>query len=142
MTAPGYDALHLDDVEALDYGSDVPLWKPLRHRLGVESFGINAYLAPRVGDLAVEPHDETTEDGTPGHQEIYLVVRGAARFTAGDDTFDVRAGGLVFLRDPALHREAVATEDDTLVLAVGAAPGVAFEPSAWEARWLAELGRN
>jgi hypothetical protein len=141
MTPAGFETLHLDDVEALEVGADVPLWKPLRHTLGVESVGINAYLARNAGDPAVEPHDEATTDGTPGHQEIYLVVRGAARFTVGDDTFDVRAGGLTFLRDPALKREAVATEPDTLVLAVGAAPGVAFEPSAWEGRWLAELGR-
>jgi hypothetical protein len=44
---------------------------------------------------------------------------------------------LVFLGDPALEREAHAAVVPALVVAVGAAPGTAFTPSAWEAR---ELG--
>ena len=46
----------------------------------------------------------------------------------------------MFIADPALVREAVATAPDTVVLAIGAARGVAFEPSDWEDRWLRKLG--
>jgi hypothetical protein len=46
----------------------------------------------------------------------------------------------VFIEDPALERVAVAEEDGTLVLAIGAERGKAFEPSAWESRELASRG--
>jgi hypothetical protein len=138
MSRAGYDVIDLDDLEALEVGPQVPLWKPLRHRAGIESFGTNAYLGREPGDLVVERHDERRD----GHQEMYVVIRGAARFTVADDTFDVPAGGVVALRDPALTREAVATERDTLLLEVGAAPGVAYTASEWEERWLRELGRR
>jgi hypothetical protein len=42
----------------------------------------------------------------------------------------------VFVADPALERAAVATEDGTIVLALGAEPGVAFGVSEWEQRAL------
>ena len=47
----------------------------------------------------------------------------------------------MFVADPALVREAIATEEDTTVLVIGAARGVAFKPSDWETRWLREVGR-
>jgi hypothetical protein len=68
------------------------------------------------------------------------VLRGAARFTVGDEELDAPAGTLVLVSDPALTRSAVATAPDTLVLTVGAARGVAFAPSPWEQRSLEELG--
>jgi tetratricopeptide (TPR) repeat protein len=51
---------------------------------------------------------------------------------------DAPAGTLVFVRDPAARRSAVAAEPDTTVLVVGATAGQAFEPSPWEA-WLEAL---
>ena len=138
----GYVTAHLDDVPTLAFGTDAePDWKPLRHHLGIGAFGVNAWVAPAAGDPAVERHDEVpTEGGATGHEELYVVVRGAARFTVDGEEFDAPAGTLVFVSDPALTREAVATADDTVVLTIGAARGVAFEPSDWEGRWLAKLG--
>jgi hypothetical protein len=138
----GYATAHLDDVPTLAFGTDAdPDWKPLRHHLGVGAFGVNAWVAAAAGDPAVERHDEKPEAGEgPGHEELYVVVRGAARFTVDGEEIDAPAGTLVFVSDPALTREAVATADDTVVLAIGAARGVVFEPSDWEARWLAKLG--
>lgn len=132
--------VHLDDVSpiAVD-GDDVPRWTPLRRLLGVAAFGINAWTAAAAGEHCVEPHDEGDEDDG-GHEEVYVVLRGAADFTAGDATFPVRAGSVVFLHDPAVHRSAIATEAGTTVLAIGATPGEAFTPSDWEERWLRELG--
>ena len=138
----GYTTARLDDVRTikLDF-DDVPDWKPLRHELGIGAVGINAWLAPKAGDQAVEPHDEkVVEGGTNGHEELYVVLRGAARFTVAGEEFEAEAGTLVFVSDPELTREAIATADDTVVLAIGAARGVAFEPSDWEARWLRTLG--
>jgi hypothetical protein len=139
----GFVTAHLDTVEPIVFDSDdEPDWKPLRHELGIGAFGVNAWVAPNVGDRAVERHDEAPKKGgTTGHEELYVVLGGAARFTVGEEQFDAPAGTLVFVSDPALTREAVATEPSTSVLAVGAARGVAFEPSEWEVRWLRKLGR-
>ena len=57
------------------------------------------------------------------------MLDGAARFTVDGDDFDVPKGGIVFLEDPALQRQAVALEAGTVVFAVGAPPGEAFVPS-------------
>ncbi len=145
--APGFKAVHLDDVETLSFGDErgVPDWKPLRHALGVGAFGVNAWVAERAGDPAIERHDEAVDCGCdgvvpPGHEELYVVLKGAADFAVGDETFPVRAGSIVFISDPTLVREAVAREPGTTFLTVGAARGVAFEPSEWEGRWLAEKG--
>ena len=138
----GVVTTHLDDVPTLTFASDAePDWKPLRHHLGIGAFGVNAWVAAAAGDQAIERHDEAPAAGdTNGHEELYLVLRGAARFTVDGEEIAAPTGTLVFIADPGLVREAVATAPDTIVLAVGAARGVAFEPSDWEDRWLRKLG--
>ena len=63
-----------------------------------------------------------------------MVIGGAARFTVAGEEFDAPARTVVFVRDPAVRRGAVATEPETTALAVGGAAGQA-QPSAWE--WVA-----
>jgi quercetin dioxygenase-like cupin family protein len=142
MSAPGVVTVRLDEVPTLSFASaEEPDWKPLRHHLGVGAFGVNAWVAARAGDVVIERHDEVPDDaGSNGHEELYVVVRGSARFTVGGEPIDAPAGTLVFVSDPGLTREAAATAEDTIVLAIGAARGVAFEPSPWEERSLRELG--
>lgn len=139
----GFVTARLDDIPPITFESDdEPVWVPLRHHLGIGAFGVNAWVAPAAGDQAIERHDETPkEGGTNGHEELYVVFSGAARFTIDGEELDAPAGTLLFVSDPALTREAIATEPDTTVLVVGAARGVAFEPSDWEVRWLRHLGR-
>jgi len=104
--------------------------------------GVNAWVAPEAGGQAVGRHDEVPEEGaTDGHEELYVVLRGHARFTVGDEEIDAPEGTLVFISDPALVREAIASEPGTTVLAIGAARGVAFEPSDWEQSCLRKAGR-
>ena len=79
--------------------------------------------------------EEHTEQG--GHEELYVVLRGRATFTLGDDEVDAPAGTLVFAK-PGTKRGAIAVEDDTAVLGVGAKPGVVFEPSPWEDSFAAD----
>ena len=67
-----------------------------------------------------------------GHEELYVVVSGAAMFTVGGEEVAAPAGTLVFVSDPATIRTAVAREPGTTVLAVGGEPGVAYRPRAWE----------
>ena len=101
-------------------------WHPIRRPLGITAFGMNAYTADE-GEHVVEPHSEESL----GHEEVYVVVAGRARFTLGGDEHEVAAGGFVYVREPTTEREAVALENGTTVLAVGGRPG-AHEPSAWE----------
>jgi mannose-6-phosphate isomerase-like protein (cupin superfamily) len=108
-------------------------WHPIRPLLGVQAIGVSAYSAREAGEMVVEPHDETS-DGR-GHEELYVVIQGRARFTVGGQHLDAGPGTLVLVR-PGTHREAVAAEPDTLVLAVGGPP--TFEPAGSE--WL-ELAR-
>lgn len=134
--------LHLATEPTLDPGEDtMPPWIPVRHRLGVTAFGTNGYRAADAGDVVVEPHDEHTDDPEhePAQEEMYVVVVGRATFTLDGETLDAPAGTVLFVPDPSVHREAVATEDGTAVLAVGGVPG-AHPRSEWEARWLAKLG--
>lgn len=124
----GWEAVTLDDLDSISVAGVV--WHPVRRRLGIRAFGINAYTAEAVGKHVVEEHDEGGGGG--GHEELYLVVRGRATFTVDGETLDAPAGTLVFIRDPKLKRSAVAENEDTLVVAVGGEPGKAYEVSPWE----------
>lgn len=109
-------------------------WRPVRHHLGISSFGVNAFLAAAAGDRVVELHDE---EG--GHEELYVVVRGAARFVLDGVQHDLPAGSMVLVA-PGSRREAFATAPDTAVLVMGGRPG-SHPVSEWEARQL-ELSRR
>ena len=65
------------------------------------------------------------------------MLRGRARFTVDGNEHELGPGQLVFVRDPALRRGAVALDADTVVLALGGKPGVAHTVSAWEAMFAA-----
>ena len=120
-------------METLDLPAGLR-WHPIRPLLGVRAIGVSAYSAREPGETVVEAHDEAS-DGR-GHEELYIVMTGGARFTLGGDE-QVHAGpGTLVLVRPGTHREAVATEPGTLVLAVGGPP--TFEPAGSE--WL-ELAR-
>jgi len=103
-------------------------WSPIRLRLGVQAFGINAWTAHEPGATIISEHDELPS----GHEELYLVVEGRATFTVGGEEIDAPVGGIVFVRDPAVKRGAVAAEPGTTVLAVGGKPGEAYRPRSWE----------
>jgi hypothetical protein len=107
-------------------------WRPVRDHLAISAFGVNAFLGAQPGDRVVERHDE---DGDPGPEELYVVVRGAARFVIDEVEHDVPAGSMALVA-PGITREAFATAPDTIVLVVGAVPGEAFVPSEWELRQL------
>ncbi len=124
---------HLDELPAI--AGDVT-WRPVRHELGVGAFGVNAYSAVAAGDLLIEDHDEAS-GGAGRHEELYLVVRGHARFTVDGREVDAPAGTLVFVPDAASRRVAVAVEPDTIAIVVGGRRGEAYVPSPWEGSALA-----
>jgi quercetin dioxygenase-like cupin family protein len=124
--ADGYEILSLDDLERVPYRGSGELLRPLRKRLGVRAFGVNVWSADAAGDKLVPAHEEES-----GHEELYVVVRGAARFTVGEETFDAPAGTLVHVL-PQTFRTATAADAGTMVLAAGGKEGEAFEPGGWE----------
>jgi quercetin dioxygenase-like cupin family protein len=121
----GYEVAHIDELEELPINNGEFVWRPVRRRFGITAFGTNAYTGD-TGQRVIEEHSERDN-----HQEMYVVLRGRATFTLGDDEVDAPAGTIVFLQ-PDTKRGAIAAEDGTAVLAVGAKPGVVFEPSLWE----------
>ena len=126
----------LDEIPRASDPCDPSLdWRPVRDHLGIRAFGVNAFLGAQPGDRVVERHEETG-----GHEELYVVVRGGARFVVDGVEHAVPAGSVVHV-PPHTMREAFATEPDTAVLVVGAAAGKAFTPSEWEIRQLKASGR-
>lgn len=97
---------------------------------------MNANVAVEPG-VIVEEHDETHGDG--GQEELYVVVSGHAVFTVDGEEVDAPAGTLVFVRDPAVKRAAVAHQAGTTLLCVGGRPGQPFRISSWEYSRRAEV---
>lgn len=110
-------------------------WIPIRAELGFRPAGVNAWVGEQPGDEVISEHDERAD----GHEELYLVLTGHARFRLGAEELDAPEGTLVAVA-PRVTRSAVAVEPGTTVLAIGAAPGVAFSPSAWESETLEAAG--
>ena len=124
---------HVDELPSQRWGSGLE-WRPVRHHLGIEAFGAGTWHGEAGAEL-IEEHTERDEN-TDEHEELYLVMRGRATFTVGGDEIDAPAGTLIAVSDPALRRKAVAVEDGTAILAVGAPRGRAYEASRWELRSL------
>jgi mannose-6-phosphate isomerase-like protein (cupin superfamily) len=133
----GWTSLRIADLPSITVAGDLR-WKPVRRTLGIEAFGMNAYVAEHAGDDVVERHSEERL----GHEEVYVVLEGRATFELGRETLDAPAGTIVFLRDPTVRRYAKAAEPGTTVLAVGGKPGEAYTPSAWEWYFEAERFRD
>jgi tetratricopeptide (TPR) repeat protein len=130
-----YGVARIEDVESLRtrHGYD---WHSIRHHFDVRAFGVNANVAVAPG-VIVEEHDETHGDG--GQEELYVVVSGHAVFTVDGEEVGAPAGTLVFVRDPAVRRAAVAHEAGTTLLCVGGRPGQPFRISSWEYSRRAEV---
>jgi len=135
MAQAAYDVAHLDEIEPLVEGKDEESeWKPVRARFGITSFGSNAFIAREAGQELVEDHSEAVESKTQ-HEELYVVLAGAATFRVGADDVDAPAGTLLYVRDPEVRRSAVAREAGTSVIVFGGEPGRPFEISAWERKY-------
>lgn len=132
-------SVHASEIPVVAGGTpgDPTVMRGVRHHLGVRAFGVNLFEAPAADDEVIESHVET-QDSPSEHEELYLVLDGAARFEVDGEAVDAPAGTFVFVPDPASRRVAVATEDGTRVLAMGAPRGAAFEVSAWERRHFGE----
>jgi mannose-6-phosphate isomerase-like protein (cupin superfamily) len=131
VTERPYEVVRLDDLDRIPVGEHGLMWRPVRRRLGIEAFGVNAYSTDEAGQEVVEHHDETGT-GAGRHEELYVVVRGRARFTLDEEEVDAPAGTCVFVRERSVKRGAHAVEPGTTVLALGGKPGEVFQVSPWE----------
>ena len=127
------DKFHVDSLSGMEIPPvpQYPRWANVRQKLGISSFGINAWTAQSPGQEIIGEHDELGPRAGK-HEELYVVISGRATFTVDGEELEAPAGTFVFVRDPAAKRKAVADEAETTVLAIGARPGEAFTPSQWE----------
>jgi tetratricopeptide (TPR) repeat protein len=111
----------------------------LGRALDIGAFGAGAAFQRKAGETVIPGHHEAGPGGDR-HEELYVVVQGSATFTIEGEEVDAPQGTAIFVHDPAAWRSAVATAEDTLVLAVGGPRGAAYRvtPAAsqegfWEA---------
>jgi hypothetical protein len=128
-------AVHVDDLDRIEVAGGV--FMPIRRRLGVRAFGINAYTARAAGDQVIERHNETGA-GSGRHEELYLVISGRAEFTVSGEAVDAPAGTLVFVPELDAERAAVALEPDTTVLVIGGPAAAPLPTSPFEYWFAAE----
>ena len=134
MTSPVRVA-RLDDLPRLRQGGGA-LWRPIRRTLDLNGVSANAYTGVAIGDEVIEPHDETSQ-GAAGHEELYVVISGAARFEVEGERFDAPSGSLV-RADVGERRQATALEPETTILVFSGEPGSALPPAAYEYWYAAE----
>ena len=96
----------------------------LRRTLDIGAFGASAIYRAKTGEDVVGEHDELGP-GADKQEELYVVVQGSATFTLDGEEVDAPQGTVVFVQ-PAATRKAIATSDDTIVLAVGGRRGEAY----------------
>jgi tetratricopeptide (TPR) repeat protein len=105
-------------------GDDDRVFIRLRRTLGIGAFGASATYQAKAGEEVVFEHDELGP-GADGQEELYAVVQGGATFAVGGEEVEARQGTVVFVQ-PGTKRQAVATSDETIVLAIGGRRGEAY----------------
>ena len=118
-----------------DSGPDDPTWYPLQHALGIDTFGVNLFVATRAGQTLVEEHDERAS----GQQELYVVIKGEVAFQLDGEEAHLDRGTAVAVTDPTVRRSARALTSGATMLIVGAADGQ-FR-STWNPAHFSEIPR-
>lgn len=130
---PAYRTLSIFDDQPVPISGGELQWVPVRRRLGIRGFGVNAFRAARQGDAVLEDHVES-----PGQEELYVLLKGRARLDVGGQTIEISAGTGVFVSEPELRRSGTALEDDTVILAIGGWHDRAYHSLPWEPIYLAQ----
>jgi len=120
-----YRVATVDELQDIAYREDTHM-RPVRHHLGITAFGSNAWTAANVGDRLMPEHEEDE-----GVEELYVVLRGHARFEIDGEAVAAPTGTLIFV-EPGTNRTAFAEEAGTTVLAVGSRVGQPYEAGGWE----------
>jgi hypothetical protein len=120
-----YDIARLDDI---GLSSDGPCrYRPIRHHLGITSFGVTAWVGTAEGDPIINEYDE---DSQPA-EELFLVVTGRAIFDIDGEQIVADPGTLI-VTEPGTQRTAVAAEPATTILSFDGTPGKAYDATGWE----------
>jgi tetratricopeptide (TPR) repeat protein len=128
-----FDVASLDEMSGTEVDG-VRVRLDVRRHFGIGAFGTSA-VRSLEGGVLIREHDEAGfQIGQSSQEELYVVVAGRATFTVEGEQVDAPAGTVVFVRDPAAKRGAVAEEPGTTVLAIGGKPGEAYLPQPPGAR--------
>jgi uncharacterized cupin superfamily protein len=113
-----YAVKKIDELDAALGGA----FKRVRAELGVESFGIQVLdLPPNLEQFPEHDHAES------GQEEVYLVLRGAAEIEIDGERVALDPDNIVRV-GPAARRKIYTGDEGARVLALGGAPGKAYEP--------------
>ena len=118
-----------------DGGPDDPVWYPLQHVLGIDTFGANLFVAGRADQTLVEVHDERES----GQQELYVALEGEALFHLDGEETRLERGTALAVTDPSVRRNAKALTAGTALLIIGAGP-TSFA-STWNPRHFEDIRR-
>jgi mannose-6-phosphate isomerase-like protein (cupin superfamily) len=121
----GYEILDLTAMESFPYHQrDGQKLLPVQRALDYRVAGINGWIGD-AGEGLVPEHAEDSDN-----EELYVVVKGSARFTVDGEEVEAPAGTLLHLQ-PGENRVAVSEAPGTIVVAIGATVGKPFEPQGW-----------
>jgi quercetin dioxygenase-like cupin family protein len=118
-----------------DCGPDDPVWYPLQHVLGIDTFGANVFVASRADQTLVEEHDERGS----GQQELYVILQGEALFHLDGEEARLERGTALAITDPSVRRNAKALTAGTALLIIGA--GATHFASTWNPRHFRDIPR-
>ncbi len=130
---PDYRTISIFEDDSVPIQGGELQWIPVRRRLDIGAFGVNAFRAARKGDALIEDHVES-----PGQEELYVLLKGRAKITVGEETVEISAGTGVFVPRPDVRRSGIALEDDTAILAIGGWRDRPYHPLPWEPIYLAQ----
>ena len=132
----GWTVRPITELPAVSDGEpDDPVWYPLQHALGIDTFGANVFVAGHADQVLVEEHDERRS----GQQELYLVLDGVAWFELNGEETRVERGDALAVADPGVRRRATALTAGTALFVVGSANGP-FE-SSWDDAHFVDIPR-
>jgi hypothetical protein len=115
----------LDDIDPMRDGQY--RYRPVRHHLGITSFGVTAWVGAAAGDPIINEYDEDSEPT----EELFVVVSGRAIFEFEGKKVEATPGTLLAV-EPGARRTAVAAESATTVLAFDGTLGKAYDATGWE----------
>lgn len=102
-------------VSSLDALGEGPGFRKVRGALGVNAFGVNGLVFP--------PHYEGPNHYHDTQDELYFVHQGTATFRFDDGEHEVPAGGLVHVESTTHRAISNRTDDELVLLIVGASGG-------------------
>ncbi|HKU58106.1 MAG TPA: hypothetical protein VJP39_00760 [Gaiellaceae bacterium] len=132
----GYVIVDLNELEAFPYhqrGGQKLL--PIQRATNFRPAGMNGWIGD-AGEPLVPEHAEDSDN-----EELYVVVQGRATFTVDGNFFDAPAGTLLHAL-PGEMRSAVSEEPRTIIAAIGATIGQAFENPGWTSFVVADALRR